>query len=195
MNERVNRLISWVFVSIISPIVIYKGIEWAFDLLSENEIDITTYTLIGANIFYLFLRLVQKILSKDGIIEMSEQFRPSSDMQFYTNLELHSYSSRPGCFSNGLGCFNAILQYLDHLLLAFGSILIIFVVPALLIIGGLYPENPTRAINFATIFLSFGIACVYYFFNKEKFKTLADKLTFFSVTGLLPVSVINFLFI
>lgn len=89
--------------------------------------------------------------------------------------------------------YSTVVEILSACLLAFAVISILFAFPAMMLYWMFNPDVPKRAIEIAVIFLSIGISIVFYFRNKHKLLSPADKITFFSGVLIGPITLIHFL--
>lgn len=72
-----------------------------------------------------------------------------------------------------------------------GTLLIAGAVPALVILWFVKPAYPKRAIQVAVLLLSMGVGIAYYFLNRNKFVTVADRVSYFAGVFLTPVAIVE----
>jgi hypothetical protein len=82
---------------------------------------------------------------------------------------------------------------LGPVVLLSGVLLVVWAIPALVIYWFLNPATPKRAIQIAALFLSTGVAILYYLKNMEKFPHPDQKVTFFVGVSLTPPTVLEWL--
>jgi hypothetical protein len=66
--------------------------------------------------------------------------------------------------------------------------------PALIIYWHFNPEYPERAVKIFTLLIGIAFSTLYFLNNREKFPTIADKVTFFTGVILAPVGVLELIF-
>ena len=73
----------------------------------------------------------------------------------------------------------------------FGMMCAVWAVPALIINWHLNPETPKRAIKIFALLIGIAVALLYFLANREKFPSVADKVTFFTGVILGPVGIVE----
>ena len=62
----------------------------------------------------------------------------------------------------------------------FGIMCAVWALPALIIYWTLNPESPKRAIKICALLIGIAFSILYFLANREKFPSIADKVTFFT---------------
>ena len=73
----------------------------------------------------------------------------------------------------------------------FGLMCAVWALPALIIYWYLNPEYPKRAIKICALLIGIASSCLYFLANREKFPSVADKVTLFIGVILGPVGILE----
>ena len=81
----------------------------------------------------------------------------------------------------------------EPLLLLVGTLAIVWLIPAIVILWIIRPSQINRLAKVATLLASISGSVLYYWRNKKLFPSAADKATYFSATFLVPVGIVSVL--
>ena len=168
-----NSLIKGLLISTVLSFLFYTGISFVYNYLLESIVSLISLTILCFLIFWINIKY-------DEISDRIDVFSKTIAFDF-------QYSQPK--FFNLLRFIRPLNPYIGALGTILALLFVFLAVPALIIYLAIHPNPPGTSLKIGAFFLSTGIGILYYFFNKDKFPSLADKVMFFTGILLGPVGV------
>ncbi|GBD97179.1 MAG TPA: hypothetical protein ENG83_02235 [Nitrospirae bacterium] len=168
-----NSLIKGLLISTVLSFLFHSGISFVYNYLLESILLLISLTILCFLIFRINIKC-------DEISDRIDVFSKTIAFDF-------QYSQPK--FFNLLRFFRPLNPYIGALGTILALLFVFLAVPALIIYLAIHPNPPGTSLKIGAFFLSTGIGILYYFFNKDKFPSLADKVMFFTGILLGPVGV------
>ena len=168
-----NLLIKGLLISAVLSFLFYSGISFVYNYLLESVISLISLTILCFLIFWINIKY-------DEISDRIEVFSKTIAFDFQY--------SQPKFFSL-LRFVRPLNPYIGALGTILALLFVFLAVPALIIYLAIHPASPGASLKTGAFFMSAGTGILYYFFNKDKFPSVADKVMFFMGILLGPVGI------
>lgn len=168
-----NFLIKGLLISTVLSFLFHSGISIVY-----NYLPVSIFLLIGLTVLCFLIFSIN--IKYDEILDRIDVFSKTIAFDYQY--------CQPKLF-NLLRFIRPINPYIGALGTILALLLVFLAVPALIIYLASHPDPPAKSLKIGAFLISTGIGISYYFFNKDKFPSFADKVMFFTGILLGPMGV------